>query len=52
MITVKEVLTKRELRKFVDFPNVIYNQVKYGEITFYAIKDGNRFDFEFTIQSI
>ena len=24
MITVKEVLTKKELRKFVDFPNVLY----------------------------
>lgn len=30
----------------LSFPNILYNSVNYGEISFYAIKDNNRIDFE------
>ena len=30
MVEIKEVLTKRDLRKFVDFPNKLYKDNKCG----------------------
>ncbi len=30
----------------LSFPNIIYDSLNYGEISFYAIKDGKRIDFD------
>ena len=36
MVEIKEVLTKRDLRKFVDFPNKLYKDNKYFVPAFYG----------------